>query len=259
MAGSGDETTKLPFGTSLLRGGDVPLYEQIKQTIRAAIDTGELCPGDRLPGEPELCRALGVSKMTLRQALGDLSSEGVLERKRGQGTIVRGPRVAIELPYFRSYTTDMQMRGYRPGTRLLGLDQLAASAREARALGIAPNDRLIRLSRLRLADDSPMALETTLLPAALLPGFLDLAKDMRSLYAVFERVYDIRPTRAVQELQAVAATAEEAGQLGVAPGAALLMIESVLYDQHDRPVEFTKSRYRGDRYQLHFERLRSAR
>ncbi len=238
------------------RDSPMPVYVQIKRQIEAAIRAGLLQPGDGLPSEPELALHLGVSKMTVRQAFSQLVAEGLVERHRGRGTFVCAPKVEIQLPYFTSFTQDMLARGFTPRTEILAVERTLASGRQAAALGVEPHAPLIRLVRLRLADERPMALETTWLRADLVPGFLERHPRFVSLYQVLEEDYGIRPTRARQTLEAAAATPGEAAQLGLPPGAPVLLLESLLFDQHDRPVEMTKAVYRGDRYRLYFERVR---
>lgn len=209
-----------------------------------------------LPGEPELSDSLKVSKMTIRQAMSKLVREGYVQRHRGRGTFVCQPKVDIQLPLFASFTRDMHSRGFIPRTETLSIQKVNASPRQAKMLQLDPGAPLVRLVRLRLADEVPMVLETTWLNGALLPGLAEYA-DIPSLYRLLEEEYSIVPTRARQVAEAASATPDEARHLGIAPGMPVLLFESVLLNQHDIPVEITKAVYRGDRYKLYFERIRT--
>lgn len=241
---------------ALDRSGAVPIYVQIRRQIEGMIRRGELKEGELLPGEPQLAEELGVSKMTIRQAIYELVAEGLLERHKGRGTFVRPPSMRLQLPFFTSYTQDMRRRGYAPRTVLLQLGTMPASERQAGRLGIEPGDRLVRIHRLRFADELPMVLETVLIVKALFPGIEDALQESESRYAIYENRYGVRPNRAEQTLEAVITTSEEARHLGVPVGAPALMIEGVLFDQDDRAIEIMKSVYRADRYKVYLERTR---
>lgn len=239
---------------SLDRSSQLPLYGQIRSQIEEAIKTGRLKPGHALPSEPELARSLGVSKMTVRHALNQLVGDGLITRQKGRGTFVAHQKVEITLPYFTSYSEDMARRGYTPFTQLLSVETVQASARQAKTLGLDERAPLIRIVRLRLADEIPIALETSWVNAALVPNFVERHRSFTSLYQVLQDDYDLRPTRARQSFEATSAAAHESIHLGIPAGSPILLLESVLYDQKDRPVDLTKAAYRGDRYKIYFER-----
>lgn len=241
---------------TLDRGSTVPIYVQIRRQLEELIASGTLKEGDLLPGEPQLAEELGVSKMTVRQAIYELVAEGLLERQRGRGTFVCTPSVSMQLPFFTSFTQDMQHRGYVPRTILLTVAQVAASQRQADRLRITRGEKLVRITRLRFADDLPMVYETVLIIDARFPDIKKRLEATESRYNVYEQGYGVRPARAEQTLEAVSVTAEEAAHLGVAAGSPALMIEGVLYDQDDGPMEIMKSVYRGDRYKVYLERTR---
>lgn len=241
---------------TLERNSTVPIYAQIRRQLEELIQNGTLTEGDLLPGEPQLAEELGVSKMTVRQAIYELVAEGLLERQKGRGTFVRSPSVRLQLPFFTSFTQDMLHRGYTPKTTLLTVSEIAASRRQAERLHIEPSAALVRITRLRFADELPMVHETVLIIDERFPGIVDRLHKTESRYDVYEKGYEVRPARAEQTLEAVIVTTEEANHLGVPAGAPALMIEGVLYDQDDRPVEIMKSVYRADRYKVYLERTR---
>jgi GntR family transcriptional regulator len=228
----------------------IPLYYQIKARLLEAIESGQLKPGDRVPSERELTAQFTVSRMTARQALTELETQGYLYRLQGKGTFVATPKLEQPLAGLTSFTEDMRRRGLEPGAQVLTAGEVPADRRVARSLGVAEGAPVFKLERLRLAGGDPMALEASHIPAVYAPGLLDAGAIRGSLYQVLEERYGIRLVRAVQSLEAVAANSYEGEMLHVREGTPLLLLERTSRDTADRPVEFVKSLYRGDRYRF---------
>jgi GntR family transcriptional regulator, N-acetylglucosamine utilization regulator len=223
-----------------------PLYLRLKALIQSAIHDGRLRANDALPSEREIASMLDISRVTVRKALTDLVEEGVLTQRRGSGTFVTSGATRVEqrLSRLTSFTEDMLARGLTPSVRWLLKTVAPPTPEEAMVLGLSTGERVIRLRRLRLADDQPMALEQAVVAARLLANPEAIGN---SLYVALEAA-GIRPVRALQRLSAESLGAEDAQILGVEPGAPALYIERISYLKDGRPVEFTKSHYRGDAY-----------
>jgi GntR family transcriptional regulator len=222
-----------------------PAWARIEAGLLARIGAGELRPGQRLPPERALASARGVSRMTLRQALGSLADRGLVERGVGRGTFVSGA-VVHDMHRVAGLTEAVQRHGLRAGARVLEARERRAPAAVAAALGLPAGARVFRVRRLRSAGGRPLALEDAWLPAALAPGLLahDLAG---SLYALLRDVYDLAPVEAVERLEPVAAGAEEARALDVPRGAPLMLVERVARAAGGAAVEYACDRHRGDR------------
>lgn len=220
-----------------------PLYRRLQKAIRTLIADGRLDGDDALPPERDLAKALGVSRVTVRNAIEALAEDGLLVRRHGAGTFVTR-RIEMALRQPRSFSEQMLERGLEPDFRLLDRHAGAAMPAEAEMLELAPGARVTRLYRLRSANGRPMCLELAAVPADLLPGDAAIGG---SLYAFLGR-RGLRPVRGVQRLRAVLLEAAQAHLLAVAPGSPALYVEqrSVLAD--GRPVEYTRSHYRGDAY-----------
>ena len=213
-------------------------------------DIAGLHPRSPLPTERELAITYEVSRATVRQALAALEQSGTVYRVQGAGTFVAGPHVSKSLS-LTSFSEDMRMRGLRPSSLVLAADEVPADAAIAGALQIRVAAPVVRLVRVRLADESPMCLETAYLPAARVPGLL--ANDLGdSLYELLESHYDLRLGRANQKLEAVTVVETDAGLLAVPPGAPAFRVTRVSFDERDQPVERTTSLYRADRYDIQF-------
>lgn len=203
-----------------------------------------------LPTERDIAAVHRVSRNTVRLALDALETSGDVYRIQGAGTFVAS-RVVSKSATLTSFSQDMEARGLRPGSRLLAADTVTADERLAEQLGLVVEDPVVRVSRLRLADDAPMCLENVHLPAILVPGLVqcDLSG---SLYRLLLDEYGLEVHRAEQSVTAVELDQTRAMLLGVPQHAAALEVERVGLDQRDRPVEMTTTTYRADRYEVRF-------
>ena len=223
-----------------------PLYLRLRKSIEDAIVGGILEPGDALPSERDIAVKADVSRVTVRKAVQDLVRSGVLVQRHGSGTFV-APRVnRVEQPLSRltSFTEDMARRGMTVRSQWLDRGIYAPSPEEMMTLGLSPSERVARVARLRIADETPLAIERASLAAGTLP---DPEAVGESLYAALEQTGN-RPIRAIQRLSAKNLSDSEAALLGAAPGSASLNIERISYLATGKVIEFTRSVYRGDAY-----------
>ncbi|MEU6710962.1 GntR family transcriptional regulator [Nonomuraea sp. NPDC046802] len=233
----------------LERGTGVPAHVQIERWLHESISSGEMAPGDRLPGERELAGWLGVSRMTLRQALATLERDGVLVRMPGRagGAFVAEPRVECDLTGLAGFTEQMRRAHLRAEARILAARTVPAPAAAAGALRVAAGSPVHEVARVRSAGRSPVALERSYFPD--LPGLLD--QDLTgSLYALLAARYDLEPRTAVEHLDPVIARPGEAAELGIAPGAPLMLIERTAYAADGTPVEYARDLFRPDRVRI---------
>jgi GntR family transcriptional regulator len=230
----------------LLTGGTGPLYVKLRRTLEDAVRAGTLKHGDALPPERDIAEYAAVSRVTVRKAIDDLVTEGVLVRRHGSGTFVARPVSKVEqrLSQLTSFTEDMARRGIKARSEWLHKGIHTPSPDEMMILGLATDVKVSRLSRLRIADDQPLAIEHASVSGEFLP---DPSTVTTSLYAELER-RQVRPVRAVQRISATNMKESDASLLGVPAGAAGLSIERISYLGSGRAVEFTRSLYRGDAY-----------
>lgn len=220
-----------------------PLYQQLHRALRTAIANNQLAPDEALPAERDMALDLGVSRITVRKALDALEGEGLVTRRQGAGTFV-ATRVEKSFSKLSSFSEDMLSRGRTPRSAWLRRSDGAVTPEEAMILGLSPATPVYRFNRIRFADDSPMALEYSTVPAFCLASKEEVET---SLYDALER-HGYRPVRALQRLRAVLFTNEQAQLLGVVEGAPGLLIERRGFVRDGRAVEFTQSYYRGDAY-----------
>ncbi len=233
----------------------MPLYAEIKDAVRNFIEERGLKPGDRLPGEHDLMGRFHVSRLTVVRAVRDLEVEGLVVRRQGRGTFVARSKVQVDLQRMKSFTEDMHIRGLRPGGKILDWSVIPAPPDIAQALRTIPATPILRIFRVRFANDAPIGLHESFLA----PGLtIDRAAVERrgSLYAVLTEAHRIHLGEADETIAAVTATTQEARLLCVRKGAPLLRVERVSYGQTQQPIEVARMAYRGDRYQ-YFTRLRA--
>lgn len=233
--------------TTLDKKSRLPLYYQLKLAIEEQINSGEWPPDTLLPSERELCAEFKVSRITVRQALAELVTENRLIRSQGRGTFVAHPQIQQPLKLLTGFTEDMQRRGKRSFTEVLQLETMQAPRAAARALGLAVEDAVILLKRLRFADAEPMALETAYLPGKRFSGLTD-ENLQGSLYTLLKDKFRTIPRRAEQEMRAIACPSAEAKLLRVRKGSPVLHIYRTTYGQDEEPIEWVESFYRGDQY-----------
>lgn len=227
-----------------------PLYLQLKESLEAEIRAGHYRAHTRLPSERELSDQFQVSRMTARQALLELARNGVIYTRVGKGTFVAEPKIDQQLVALTGFTQDMRMRGGRPNSAVLESGVLPATSEQAAVLGLLPGARVIKLARLRLADDMPLAIETAYLPVDLCPGLLLHDFSVESLYQVLQSDYGLKLVSAEQTIEAALADPREAEALELALPAAVLRIKRLTYAASGAPVEYVLSVYRGDRYEF---------
>jgi len=240
-----------------LERGIKPLHVAIATQLAAAIAAGQLAPGTRLPPERRLAESLGVSRMTVRQALGELERDGLLRRLVGRagGTFVCEPRDEHRSVGTAGLSAELRRQGLAAGVELISAGVEPARRRTAAALELEPNERVVVIVRLRLTGGKPLAVERSSLPARLFPDIedMDLAG---SLYDLMEEGFGRRPVRAVEMLETAEARPSDARTLGLKRGAPILLVERISYSEDGTAVEFSRDRFRGDRTRVVIESMK---
>jgi DNA-binding GntR family transcriptional regulator len=227
------------------RSSPIPLYFQVAGQIEAAIERGELRPGQRLDNEIDLADRYGLSRPTLRKAIEELVAKGLLVRKRGVGTqVVQGQlQRPVELS---SLFDDLTKNHQRPSTDVASCEMVPADDSVADALGVEVGVPVVAIERVRFARDEPLAIMNNWLPA----GLCDLTSEALSRRGLYElmRASGVHMRIANQRIGAAPATLAQARLLSVRKGAALLTMERRTYDDTGRPVELGRHVYRAETY-----------
>lgn len=251
----------LDFGQRILavpvdKSDPVPAYVQIAQGIRGLVRNG-VAAGTELPSERLLCESYGVSRMTLRQAMGILQREGLIECLQGRGTFVSARRVQKQQQELRSFTEEIRARGQVPSTRLLAFRAEKPSAGAREFFGLPEDGAVYRIERLRLGDEIPIALEWVELPCSACPDLerFDLVQD--SLYRILEEEYGLKLADCLEEISAVQPNSAQRKLLQAPPTAAILRVCRRTRTTRQIPVEFAITAYRGDLYTAIVRSIRS--
>jgi len=232
-----------------------PLYLFVAQALADQIAGGALTPGLQLLSERELCKQFGVSRVTVRRALAELRDRGLIESDSARGWFVQAPSLG-EPNALMSFTEMARGRGLSATSTVLRADVRTASIDEAEELRIAPGSELFDLERIRHLDGVAVAIEHSRLPLRMAPALREADLASGSLYDAL-RGANVIPAYAEYILQAIAASARQATLLGLPEGAPLLMASAVTHDRGGRPIEISRSVFRGDRYRFRTTLFRS--
>ena len=232
----------------------VPLYYQLKEQIKQSILNGTYKEGDLIPSEREFNDQYDLSSTTIRRALNDLVQENFLERKAGKGTFVHTQKVKRDLHKVIGFTNNMQEMGLKPSTHVLSKKIAPANAYARSRLGLEKGSEIVRLKRLRLANDIPMMLETRYIRTDLCPG-IDMEELDSSLWKIFEHKYSLKPIRHSQNMNIAVVTGQSANMLTLEEGTHVFLIKGVTYVRDNLPIECEESFYRTDKYELAFEAI----
>lgn len=216
-----------------------PLYEQIKVLLTQSLVAGEWRPGEAIPSEMELAGRFKVSQGTVRKAIDELASENILIRRQGKGTYVATHNEeGVKLRFLRLTANNGKKENLQ--NELLECNRGKASAEIASLLDIKAGTSIIEVKRLLSFSDRPLIHDHIIIPAKPFKGLSGsrVQENQGSMYSMYETQYGIRMIRAEERLKAVAADAEIAARLGVAPGAPLLSIERISYTYGDKPMEW---------------------
>ncbi|MGD9290317.1 MAG: GntR family transcriptional regulator [Desulfobacterales bacterium] len=232
----------------------LPLYHQLKEQIKQNILNGTYKEGDLIPSEREFNDQYDLSSTTIRRSLNDLVQENFLERKAGKGTFVHIRKVKRDLHKVIGFTKNMQEMGLTPSTHVVSKKVTVANAYARSRLGLEKGSEIVRLKRLRLANDVPIMLETRYIRTDLCPG-IHLEKLNSSLWKVFEQKYGLKPNRHAQNMNIALVSGNAANLLTLEDGAHVFLIKGVTYVRDNLPIECEESFYRTDKYELAFEAM----
>ena len=228
----------------------VPLYHQIQQRLLHQIHSGALKPGEPLPSALDIAASLGVSQMTVRQAIKSLCEAGVVYSRQGKGTFVSGIKLEKDFRQVLSFTEDMKARGSTPRSKVLSFQIQKPDEEIVKALGLRSDEKVIQLKRIRQSNNLPMGIECSSLPLRLCPDLLETFDPRNSLYEALAERYGINMIVADEVAEAGLSDSETARLLRIAKDSPVFLFTRISYVQSGQPIEHVKSTYRGDRYKI---------
>lgn len=230
-------------------GNAQPLYYKIKAALEERIAKGEFRRGEFIPCETDLIEFYKVSRTTIRKAIGMLVDEGTMSIVRGRGTIVAPTRLNYRVADLMSFTELMRQQGLRPSAIDVRISRQRPDKAVAEMLGIGEEETVYEIYRVRTADDEPITINCSYIPARYLDGHdLRSIERKQSLYKVLEEDCHVEIHSTEDAIQAISADRARAEILHVSPGDPLLYIERLAYTKAGEVVEFSRIYIRGDRY-----------
>lgn len=229
-----------------------PIYIQIHNKIRKMIEEGKWQVGERIPSERDLAKTFEVSRMTLRQAVQTLVDEGILERRVGSGTYVSSQKVQEKIIGIQSFTETILSQGKTPTSKTVSYHVKPASVSEAEHLNLQNETVVLRMERVRFADDVPICFEVATIPYHLVES-LGKKEITSSLYRTLEEKKDIHVGKAEQTISAMLASERTAEHLNIKRGEAILRLKQITYSKDNRPFEYVRTQYVADRFEFYLE------
>ena len=227
----------------------VPSYINVFDSLKASIGSGEYRVGDMLPPEAELESLFGVSRTTVRKAVEMLSREGYVEVRQGRGTRILARSVSQNISRLSSITQTLQSRGYRVRPKKIYMDTVSADKKLADALELPEGSELVRLQRVQLADEVPVAIMENYINPQIVPGIENRQGTFSSFYSLLEDEYGIIIDASIDRITAKTADFSEAEMLQVPLSSALVVVRRLAFYQR-RPVSYDYLRLRADRYEF---------
>jgi GntR family transcriptional regulator len=228
----------------------MPLYAQVEEALASSITDGTLSPGARLPTEHNLIEQFAVSRTTIREAVQNLVRRGLVEIHRGKGTFVAQPRISQELTELSGFVEDMQLLGRQASARLVEQAAVPADQTVSRQLELPLGTAVMRIRRVRLADNLPLSFDETYLPREIGEKVVQNDLETEPIFSLLEEKYDTPLIEAEYRLEAISADNVVAQALGVSAGSPIFLIERTSYTEGQRPVDYEKLHYRGDQIQF---------
>lgn len=218
----------------------IPMHIQLRDLIREKIEEGEFKYGELIPSEREFSAKYGLNRMTVRNAISALVSEGLLKKVHGKGTFVTKPKIGNDLYKLQGFGQMLLDKGIKPSTKLVYSGKRQAGYKYASIFGIKEEDYIYRIVRLRLGDNEPISLEDTYVPYDIIKDIELNDFQVHSLYELFE-VNNIKLSTGYETLTIVKVRRSEAKLLNVIPGSSVFLLENTSLNTSKKVVEFTRS------------------
>jgi phosphonate metabolism transcriptional regulator PhnF len=239
---------------------NTPIYRQIAYQVIGEIQSGRYQSGDRLPSENQLAAQYGVHRLTIRQAMAFVVEKGLAFRHQGKGTFVSEPRINYGINQGTNFRHTLLELGYLPSLKILNVQTVPASEPLADLLATSPDTNLIqikvlrcassRMTGLKIPEDQPLCISLSYLRFEQFPGLSEQIYQARSLYSLLRSQYGVQPRRTRTQIETESPSQEDIHLLKMPSSIPVLITRGIVQDQQDQPMEYTISRFRGDRFTL---------
>jgi GntR family transcriptional regulator len=223
------------------------LYNKVKDALVRKIESNEWPLNSKIPPERELCDILNVSRITVRQALHELELKGNLSRKQGRGTFVTAPKIEQRLLNLYGFSEEVKKMGFQPSSRIIDFHISPCSEKVAQKLNVEPGTQVYYLKRVRIANNEPIAIETSYIPCTLCPALSSEEVVEMGLYNVMRAKFNLFPDKAEDAIESVLISPDSASLLNIGKHTPCLSLERCTM-AGDTVVEYCRGVFRGDRY-----------
>ena len=239
---------------SLNKNIPIPLYYQLKTILLEYIREQHSDIEEPIPTEVEISEYFGISRPTVRQAINELVVEGYLYRIKAKGTFLAKPKITQDfLLILDSFNNEMRKKGLVPSTKILQREIVECDEKTADILKLEPGSDVIKLTRLRSANNEPIVFVITYVPYKVCPPLMDYDLQNESLYEIIQKESGKLIANATRSLECIIAGEFEAKLLNIEKGAPVQYFESVVFLEDGTPVEYSLAKYRSDRSKFTFE------
>lgn len=226
----------------------VPLHTQIRELLRRRILDGTYPPHSQMPSESQMMESFGVSRITIRQALGDLQKEGLIFKVMGKGSFVAKPKAFQNLSRLQGFGEAMAPAGYETFSMLLSAREVAAGPVVAQRLAVPAGSAVFQIQRLRYLNREPISVDESYFPLELGQRLAQEDLATRDVFVILENDLGQNLTHADLQIEAISADESVARHLRIDEASPLLRIERLTY-AGDCPIDFEFLYYRGDAFQ----------
>jgi len=224
----------------------IPLYYQLIEVIQNYINEHD--DSFPIPTENDLCKIYEISRPTVRQAINELVTEGLIVREKGRGSFINKKKIPQDfLLNIISFNDEMQSKGLKPDTKVLAFCSRKPTPEVMKNLRIKSTDSTYFLSRLRSINGEPIVLVNTYLPSSLTKGILRKNMEKESLYHIIEHDFGYKILRTLRTLEIRKAGKYEASLLNMKEGDPIHFIQTIAFIENDTPIEFSTAYYSGER------------
>lgn len=228
------------------KGSRVPLYSQLMDILIEEIENF-LKENEQISSERDICEKYDVSRSTVRQAIAELEREGYIYKVHGKGTFVAPKKLNQDLKKFYSFTEEMKKIGRKPISKVLKFEVVCINNEISKRMKIKEGESVYKFTRLRLADEEPMMLETTYVPYNRFPGIIKDDLEREALYDILKNRFNVFISMAEETFQPTLTSEESAANLNISKDSPSLKIERFTYEREDI-IEYTVSIARGDKF-----------
>lgn len=262
MSSQPDATASVPANpladvlpSAIDKNSPVPLHYQLERLLRQGIESGRFAPHSQLPTELELQEHFDLSRTPIRQAIGKLVADGLVMRRRSQGTVVLSRPFEEDLQSLSSFTEEVKRRGQRPSAHLVHFRNERASEEDCRYLEIDSEARIWSIVRVRYINDEPVGMILSHIPVQRVPHLkaedFSETEATQSIYHVLEHIHNVKLVRATEYFDAVSLDDESAALLKLPVGSPILSRLRISYSADGKPIAYEQGLYRV-RYRLHW-------